>query len=143
LPKLTPKFLGSARSVILQDYAQQGFVDLQPAELGSICDESLLFEFAHEISYAGARGTDHLPQDIVGYCGDRSWWLALLPIASEQQKRACQSLLSVVEELIDQIPFDSNLSCKQKSEEPIGKLGSRVEHASHLVFVYNEHGSRC
>jgi hypothetical protein len=54
-----------------------------------------------------------------------------------------QPFLAGVEELVYQIRFDSDVSRQHMSDEAVGELVFPVEHATHLVFLNEEHGGWC
>ena len=70
--------------------------------------------------------------DTLGSTFVRMAWRA---IAREQQQSARQSFLAGVEELVDQILFDSDVSRQHISDEAVGELVFLVEHANHLLLL--------
>ena len=48
-----------------------------------------------------------------------------------------------VKELVYQIRFDSDVSRQHMSDEAIGELVFSMKHATHLLFLNQEHGGCC
>jgi hypothetical protein len=82
----------------VQDNTQEGFVDADLA--ASVLDEAQVPEFVHEKVDSGARCSDHFRQSFLRCSGNHSFGLVLLAIASEQKKRAGQTFLAGVEEMV-------------------------------------------
>jgi hypothetical protein len=119
----------------MQDNTQEGSVDMQPA---IVLNEAQFPEFIHEKVDPGACCANHFRQRLLRYFGEYLLRLGFLSVASEQQKSPGQPFLAGVEELIDQILLDSDVSRKHISHEAVGELMFRVEHANHLLFVNSE-----
>jgi hypothetical protein len=65
-----------------------------------------------------------------------------LTVTREQQKGACQALLAGVEELIDQIFFDSDVPRQHVSQKAIRERGLAVELPHHVRFLDGQDGAR-
>ena len=89
-------------------------------DLAVVLDEAQFSEFVHEEIDSGARCPDHFRQSLLRYFGDHFLRLVLLAIAREHQQRARQPFLAGVEELIDQVLFEPNVSSKHISDEEVG-----------------------
>ena len=96
-----------------------------------VTDEAKFPEFVHKEIDPGPRCPNHLGQRLLRYFGKDLLRLAFLSEAREQQQGARQSFLAGVEELVNQVLFDSDVS------------SLLVEHAHHLVFLDDVHGGRC
>src|SRR6202051_422034 len=120
-----------SRRLLMQDNTQEGSVDVEPA---IVLNESQFLEFIHEKIDSGARCPNHLRQHLLRYFGNHFVRLVLLAILSEQQKRAGQTFLAGVKELIDQILLDSDVPRNPISHEAVGERMFSVEHANHLFF---------
>lgn len=68
--------------------------------------------------------------------------LIVLAITREQQQRASESLLGGIEELIDQVRFNPDVSRKHVRNEEVGERVFLVENASHFLFLDHKEGSR-
>src|SRR5712664_3267013 len=123
--------------LVVEDYAQERIVDV---DLAVVLDKAQFPEFVHEKIDAGPRCADHLRQHLLRYFGKHLLSLARRAIAREQQQGARQTLLAGVEELVYQVLLDSRVSRKHVSDKAVGELVLPVEHANHLVFLYDEHG---
>src|ERR1700722_4847751 len=110
----TPRGLCCAefwRDLIVQDYIEQGAVDLQSAfGAAGVVDEAQLAEPVHEEADAGSGCADHFSQSLLTDLGDYGFWNAVFAEMSEQQKDAGQPLFAGVEKLIDQIFFVADIS---------------------------------
>ncbi len=126
--------------LVVQDDAEEGIVDV---DLAVVLDEAQFAEFVHEKIDAGARCANHLRQHFLGNLGKHLLRLVLRAIAREQQQSARQPFLAGVEELIDQVLFDADVSTQHISDEAVGELVFLVERANHLGFLNDKHGGRC
>ncbi len=94
------------RSLLVQDNREQRLVNF---DFPVVFDKAHLPELVHEQIHPSAGCADHFRQhflrDFLNYC----LGLVFSSIASEQQQSAGQSLLSRVEELIDQVGLDCSL----------------------------------
>ena len=66
--------------------------------------------------------------------------LVLLPVPGQQQQGAGESLLAGVEELIDQILFDSDVARQHVREEPVGECRMFVQHPDHVALGDSHEG---
>src|SRR5258708_16857605 len=123
--------------LVVQDDAEEGIVDV---DLAVVLDEAQFAEFVHEKIDAGARSANHLRQHFLGYFGKHLLRLARRAIAREQQQSARQPFFAGVEELIDQILFDPDVSTQHISDEAVGKFLLFVKLANHLVFFNDKQG---
>lgn len=106
-----------------------------------VFDEAKFPELVHEKINSGPRRADHLRQHLLRYFGEDLHGQARRTIAGKQQQSPRQPLLARVEELVDQIPFDSDVSRQHVRDEPVGELMFRVEDAQHFLFLNDKHGS--
>jgi hypothetical protein len=88
----------------VQDNTQEGIVDV---DLAVVFDEAQFPEFVHEKIDPGPRCPNHLRQHHLRYFGEHLLRMALRAIAREQQQSTRQPFLAGVEELVDQILFDT------------------------------------
>ena len=105
-----------------------------------VLDETEFAEFVHEEIYAGSRGTDHFREHLLRDFGKNPLECVFLAIACEKQQRSCQALLAGIEELIDQVFLDSDISRQHEGDEAVGKLMFAVKDTNHLGFFDHEHG---
>jgi len=122
---------------IVEDNPQEGFIDEDFA--ATVFDEAQAPEFVHEKVDSGARSPDHSRQSPLRHFGNHGFRPVLLAIASEQKKRAGQTFLAGVEELVYQVRLDSNASCKHVRQEAVRERMLSVEHANHLFSLDREH----
>ena len=92
--------------LIVQNDVQQRAVDFHMAV---VINEAQLSKFVHEVTHSAPRGADHLCEHLLADI--RNDWLgsALFAKISQQQKSPCQALLTRIEQLIDQVLFDSGI----------------------------------
>jgi len=129
----------AAQVLVVKDDTQEGIVDVN---LAVVFDEAQFPEFVHEQIDPGPCCANHLRQHLLRYFREHFLRLALLAEAREQQQSARQPLLSRVEELVDQVFLDVDVSRQHMSDEAVGELVFRVQHAYHLVFLDDQHGGR-
>jgi hypothetical protein len=94
-------------SLIVQDNAQEGNVDVEPA---TVLNEAQLLEFIHEQINPGASCPDHFSKRLLRSFGKYFLSLVLLAIASEQKKSTRKAFLAGVKELVYKVLLDSNVS---------------------------------
>jgi len=142
LTQLPSFVLSLCRTLVLvvQDNTQEGIVDAKSAV---VLDEAQLPEFVHEKIDPWACCADHLRQHLLRHFGKYLLRLVQRAITREQQQGACQPFLAGVEELVDQILFDSDVACQHIGYESVGELVFAVEDANHLPFLNDEHGGGC
>jgi len=107
-----------------------------------VFDETQFSEFVHEEIDARPRGADHLREHLLRNLGEDLLRMLPCAIPSEQEQSAGQPFFAGVEELVDQILLNPNISRKHIGDEPVGEFMLRVEHANHLPFLNAEHGRR-
>ena len=93
----------------MQDHAEEATVNRQPA-ITSIFDKTKRPELVHEMTDPRSRGADHLCQVFLIDFRMHDFGPALLAKISQQQENPSQALLTGVEELVDEIPFESNVA---------------------------------
>src|SRR5208337_777379 len=124
-------------NLVVQDNAQKGIVNV---DLAVVLDEAQFPEFVHEKIDPGPRCANHLRQHLLRYLGKDLLRQARRAITRQQQQSACQAFLAGVEELVDQILLDADVSRQHMRDEAVGELVFAMEHANHLVFLDNEYG---
>src|SRR6266478_2073675 len=123
--------------LLVKDNTQEGIVDV---DLAVVLDESQFPEFVHEKIDPRPRCPDHLRQHLLRHFGKHLLRLALRAIARQQQQGARQPFLARIEQLVDQVLFDSYVSRQHIRDEAVGELVLLVEHANHLLFFNDQHG---
>ena len=100
----------------MQHDAQERGIDLNSAV---ILDETELPEFVHEEIDPRARCADHLGERFLRYFGEHSVGFVFFTVTGKQEKSAGEPLLAGVEQLIDQILFNSNVPRQHETDEAI------------------------
>jgi hypothetical protein len=85
-------------------------VDLKPTA-ALIIDEAHLPEPVHEKTDSRASCTNHFSEGLLANVWDYSVLLTVFSEMSEQQQNPCQSFLTRIEKLINQIFFVSDVPC--------------------------------
>src|SRR4030081_1750034 len=109
-----------------QNDAQQGAMDL---EVAVVADETHLTKLVHEMADARSWGADHLGERLLADLRCHGLRPALLAKIRQQQEHPGQSLLGRVEELIDQVRFDSGIPRQDMRDEHLGECGLVPEDA--------------
>ena len=121
----------------MQDDTQEGIVDV---DFSVVFDETQLSKFVHEEIDAGPRGADHLRQRLLRNLGEHPLRLVGCAVASEQEQSTGQPFFAGVEELIDQVLLNPNVSREHIGDKAVGELMFRVKHANHLDSFDTQHG---
>src|SRR5580692_3775588 len=91
-------------------------------ELSIVLDISQLAELVHEEAHARSRGSDHLREGFLAEFSDDRLRRALLTEIGEQKEQACEALLARIEQLIDQVLFNSAVSGQEIGHEKLGEI---------------------
>src|ERR1019366_3988790 len=101
-----------------------------------VADEPQFAEFVHEKTDAGAGGADHLCQCLLA----DTWidWLraAFLAEMREQKEKARESPLARIEQLVDQIFFNSAIARQEIRHEQLGKFRLVMKGGNHRFLGY-------
>src|SRR4051794_28539946 len=92
--------------LFLQDHVQQRFVNF---ELSVVFDETQLAELVYEKTDAGSGRADHLRQHFLTVLSDDRLRTAFLAEICKEKEKAGEALLARIEQLIDQILFNSTV----------------------------------
>ena len=84
-----------------------------------VIDEAKLTELVHEEADARSRGADHFGQHLLTDRRYDRFRLSLLAEICKEQKKARQSLLAGVEELVDKVGLGAHAALKQELQEEI------------------------
>src|SRR5208337_3988075 len=125
---------GSARiprfdlGLVVQDDVQQGIMDL---DFSVVFDKTQFAEFVHEKAHARSGRADHLRQRfLTKRSHDRLWPAFLAKICKEKEKPG-KALFARIEQLIDQVLFNSTVPRQQIRHEQLGKLRLIVNGGDH------------
>jgi hypothetical protein len=89
--------------LIVQNNAQQRAVDFDAAV---VINEAQLPKLVHEMAHTGPRRADHLRERLLAHLRNDRLGSTFLAKVSQQEKSPCQTLLTRIEQLIDQVLFD-------------------------------------
>ena len=117
---------------IVQHYVEQRFVDLNVAVVGDVAQFP---KPVHEVTDARSSGSNHVGEDLLSDRWDGSRWLSRPTKFSHEEQRPRQTLLTVVEELVDKIFLGSNSSKEHKLQEEIGELMLLMQQLHHLLTI--------
>jgi len=138
--KLRPSHSRGELSLLVQNNRKQRLVDL---DLAVVFDEPQFSELVHEEIHSGTRGSHHARQSVLGDFRQYAIRLVLFAIARQQQKRSRKAFFAGVEELIDQVFFDSDITCKHVCDEMVRELMLRVKGAQQLFLLNYKQRGRC
>ena len=108
----------------------------------SVLDEAELLELVHEEIDARPGGAHHLRQRGLRDLRDDLPRLFLFPVPRQQQERPRQPFLARVEELIDQVLLDADVSRQHVRDETIRQRVLPVQHLDHLLLLDDEDTAR-
>jgi len=127
-------------NLIVQDNTKEGIVDV---DFSVVLDETQFSKFVHEEIDAGPRSANHFREHLLRHFGEDLLRLGARAVASEQEQSTGQPFFAGVEELVNQILLNPNVSGEHIGDETVGELMFRVEHANHLALLDAEHGGGC
>lgn len=106
-----------------------------------VFDEPELSEFIEEEADSGSRGSDHFGERFLTDVWDRIVKAGVFAEVRQQQQYPCQPLLARIEELVDQVFFDPDVTCEQVRDEQLGKFRFFVKNTSHHGFLDFDDGA--
>jgi hypothetical protein len=121
-----------SRASVAQHDAQERIVDLQ---VTVVVDEPELAKLVHEEVHSRPCRADHFGQDFLRDLRKGAVRRFGLTVPSQQQERTGEPLLSGVEQLVDEVFFDSDVPCQHVTQETICERRRRVELPHHLRFL--------
>ncbi len=127
------------RQPIMQHYVEQRFVYFDVAVVGDVAQFP---KPVHEVADARSCGSNHVGEDFLSDGWDSGRRLPWPTKFSHEEQRPRQTLLTVVEELIDKIFLGSNSSKEHKLQEEIGELMLLMQQLHHLLTIQLE-GCAC
>jgi len=84
----------------MQDYVEQCFMDMDTAVIGDVAE---LAEVIHELADPRPGCADHVGEGFLGDRRDHALRFSGLAELSHDEQCACETLLAVVEELVDEV----------------------------------------
>ena len=115
------------KALVVQDNAEEGIVDV---DFAVVFDETHFPEFVHEKIDSRPSGANHLREHLLRYFGEPLVRTASRAIVCEQQQVRASRFSRGVEELIDQVRFDSEISrqhvAMKRSENSCSPWSTRI-----------------
>jgi hypothetical protein len=112
--------------------AQQGVVDGEPAV---ISNKSQALKFLHKEIDIGARDARERRQFLTRNPGQESFGLGRHTVAREQQQRAREPFLMMVEQLFEEIFLDPYVRAEHVGDKAIREVGLLVKKPKHFLFL--------
>ena len=110
----------SRELLIMEDHIQKRTMHFERAV---VFDEAEPPEFVHEEADSRTSGADHVRQNLLTDFGGYCLRACLLCQVGQQKESPGEPLLTGVEELVDQVLFNSNRACEHVGEKQIRKRG--------------------
>src|SRR3984885_816898 len=101
-----------------------------------VVDESRLTKLFHEMAYARSGGADHLGERLLTDLRDQGLRSAFLAEIRQQQEQSRQPFLSRVEELIEKVFFNADISGQHMRHEHLGKCRLAAKDALNFLLSY-------
>src|SRR3954469_1691287 len=114
--------------LFLQDHVQQRFVNF---ELSVVFDETQLAELVHEKAHAGSGRADHLCQHFLTVLSDDRLRTAFLAEICKEKEKSGEALFARIEQLIDQVLFNSTVPVQKIRHEQFRKFRLLVNGGDH------------
>jgi len=118
------------RESIVQNHIQKCFVNMDSTVVGNVSEPA---EVVHEFAYARAGGADQVGELHLGDRRDHALRFTGLAKVSHDEQCSCETLLAVVEQLIDKILTSPDPPKQDKLQEDVGKLMLFVQKQHHLL----------
>jgi hypothetical protein len=100
-----------------------------------VLDETQFPEFVHEEAHARPGRPDHLRKRLLADLGRDQLWPTFLAQIRQQKEKPCEALLTRVEQLIYQVPFNTAIACEQVMHESFGERRLLLQDADHARFL--------
>src|SRR6266849_6841544 len=125
---------GSARiprfylGFVEQDHVQQGIMDLN---FSVVSDKAQFAEFVHEKAHARSGRANHLRQRFLTERSHDRLRPAFLAEIRKEKEKPGEALLARIEQLVDQVFFNSTVPSQQIRHEQFGKVWLLVKGSDH------------
>src|SRR3954454_8979586 len=96
-----------------------------------VLNETKFPELVHEKTDPGTRSADHLSQHLLRNIGDHSFGLAFLAKIGQQQENAGQSFFAGIEELIDKVFLNPEITRQQMVDKELREPRFLVKDTYH------------
>src|SRR6202040_4319478 len=104
--------------IVVQDHVQQGIMNL---DFSVVFDEAQFAEFVHEKAHARSRRADHLRQRFLTELSHDRLRPAFLAEICQEKEKSGEALFARIEQLIDQVLFNSTVPSQKIRHEQLGK----------------------
>src|ERR1700728_5046367 len=110
----------------IQNEVQEGLLNLH---LAVVFDQAQLPKLVHEKIHATPGRADDLSERLLVHLYGNRVRTKVAAIVGQQQKSPCQAHLAGIEQLVDQVCFDSGGPGQKMVEKVVGKLRILMEQA--------------
>lgn len=114
-------------------------MNLQPTV---VLDEAKFAKFVHEKADSTAGGANDFGESSLRNWGHNVLRLFLVAITRDQEERPGQAFLAGIEQLVDQILLDSDISFEHVGDKAIREFALFVQHTKHFQFFNSKSGNR-
>src|SRR5271156_4539725 len=99
-----------------------------------VLNQAQFSKLVHEVTYTRPCGADQLSKRLLANFCDNRLGSTFLAKIRQQKKRSCQSLFGRIEQLIDQVLFNSNSARQEVRDEHLRKGWLVMEDADQADF---------
>ena len=117
--------------LFVQDEIQQGTMNFDTA---IVMNETQFSKSVHEKTHTGSGCSDHLRECLLADLRDYRLRLAFLAKVRQQQEQPGKAFFARIEQLIDKVGFDTEVSAKEMRNEHLGECRFLMDHAKHSRF---------
>jgi hypothetical protein len=114
--------------LVVQNHVQQGIMDLKSSV---VFDKTQFAKFVHEKAYARSGRADHLRQRFLTELSHDRLRPAFLAEICQQKEKPGEALFARIEQLIDQVLFNSTVPIQQIRHEQFRKFRLIVNGSDH------------
>jgi hypothetical protein len=104
---------------VVQNHVQQGIMNFQ---FSIVFDKTQFAEFVHEKAHARSRRADHLRQRFLTELSHDRLGPAFLAEIREEKEKSGEALFARIEQLINQVLFNSTVPSQEIRHEKLGKF---------------------
>ena len=121
----------SRHFLLVQDNAEKGLFDF---DFAVVFDEAELPELVHEHIHSSPGRTDHFRESFLAKLADDRLRRAFLAEICKEKKEAGEALFARIEELVDEVLFNSAVPSQKIRHEKLGKFWLIMHGSDHGAF---------